>query len=58
MSGAGRDLMAKILVVDDDSNIRKAVQLALETNGHEVRTASSKEAGEAARRIPPGAGMA
>ena len=40
--------MAKILVVDDDAKIRKAVQLALETNGHEVRTASSKEEGEAA----------
>ena len=40
--------MAKILVVDDDAKIRKAVQLALETNGHEVRTASSKEEGEEA----------
>ena len=40
--------MAKILVVDDDANIRKAVQLALETNGHEVRAAASKEEGEAA----------
>jgi CheY-like chemotaxis protein len=40
--------MAKILVVDDDPKIAKAVQLALETNGHEVVTAGSKEEAEAA----------
>jgi twitching motility two-component system response regulator PilH len=40
--------MAKILVVDDDANISRAMQLALETGGHEVVTASSKEEGEAA----------
>jgi len=40
--------MAKILVVDDDPGIQKAVRLALEANGHDVRTASSKEEGEAA----------
>jgi twitching motility two-component system response regulator PilH len=40
--------MAKILVVDDDANIVRAMQLALESQGHEVVTASSKEEGEAA----------
>jgi CheY-like chemotaxis protein len=40
--------MAKILVVDDDPNITRSVRLALETQGHEVRTAGSKEEGEAA----------
>jgi CheY-like chemotaxis protein len=40
--------MAKILVVDDEPSVAKAVQLALETNGHEVVTAGSKEEGEAA----------
>jgi CheY-like chemotaxis protein len=33
--------------VDDDPGIAKAMQLALETNGHEVVTAGSKEEGEA-----------
>ncbi len=40
--------MAKILVVDDDPKITRATQLALETQGHEVVTAGSKEAGKAA----------
>jgi len=40
--------MAKILVVEDDPNIARAMQLALQTKGHEVLTAASKEAGEAA----------
>ena len=40
--------MAKILVVDDEPNIARAVQLALEAKGHEVLTAGSKEEGEAA----------
>ncbi|UCH36208.1 MAG: response regulator [Armatimonadota bacterium] len=40
--------MARILVVDDDQNIVRAVQLALQTKGHEVVTAGSKEEGEAA----------
>ena len=39
--------MAKILVVDDEPNITRAVQLALETKGHEVLTAGSKEEAEA-----------
>jgi CheY-like chemotaxis protein len=39
--------MAKILVVDDDPKICGAVRLALEANGHEVATASSKEEAEA-----------
>ena len=39
--------MAKILVVDDEPNIARAVQLALETKGHEVLTAGSKEEAEA-----------
>jgi len=40
--------MAKVLVVDDDAKIRQALQFALETVGHEVATASSKEEGKAA----------
>lgn len=40
--------MAKILVVDDDSRICQAYELALQANGHEVVTANSKEEGEAA----------
>jgi twitching motility two-component system response regulator PilH len=40
--------MARILVVDDEARIAQAVQLALEADGHEVITAGSKEAGEAA----------
>ncbi len=38
--------MAKILVVDDDPNIVRAVELALKTKGHEVLTATSREEGE------------
>jgi len=40
--------MAKILVVDDEPNIARVVRLALETKGHEVLTAGSKEEAEAA----------
>ena len=40
--------MAKIVVVDDEPSVAQALQLALETNGHEVVTAGSKEEGEAA----------
>ena len=39
--------MAKILVVDDEPMVAKAIRLALETNGHEVATAGSKEEAEA-----------
>jgi CheY-like chemotaxis protein len=39
--------MARILVVDDDPKISRVMQLALETGGHEVATAGSKEEGEA-----------
>lgn len=42
--------MAKILVVDDDLNIVRAIQLALQAASHEVATASSGE--EALRKIP------
>jgi CheY-like chemotaxis protein len=37
--------MAKILIVDDDPNIRRVVQLALNAKEHEVLTAGSKEEG-------------
>ncbi len=37
--------MAKILVVDDDPGVVRAVQLALQAKGHEVLTAGSKEEG-------------
>jgi CheY-like chemotaxis protein len=40
--------MAKVLVVDDDPMVRDALQLALETAGHEVVTAASKDEGKAA----------
>jgi CheY-like chemotaxis protein len=40
--------MAKILVVDDEPNVARAMKLALETNGHEVVTAGSKEEAETA----------
>ena len=40
--------MAKILVVDDEPNVSRAVQLALQAKGHEVTTASSKEEAEEA----------
>jgi twitching motility two-component system response regulator PilH len=40
-------MMARILVVDDDAGTRQAMQLALETAGHEVLTAASQEEGEA-----------
>jgi CheY-like chemotaxis protein len=40
--------MAKILVVDDDPGVVRAIQIALETQGHQVLTASSKEEGEVA----------
>ncbi len=45
--------MAKILVVDDDPKISRAMQLALETAGHEVAAAGSKEEGEGARGRAP-----
>ncbi len=40
--------MAKVLVVDDDPMVRQALRLALETAGHEVVTAASKDEGKAA----------
>ena len=40
--------MAKILVVDDEPKIVRAIQLALEAKGHDVVTAGSKEEAEAA----------
>ncbi len=39
--------MAKILVVEDDSNTARVIQVALETKGHQVLIASSKEEAEA-----------
>ena len=39
--------MAKILVVDDEPNVARAIQLALEAKGHDVVTAGSKEEAEA-----------
>ena len=44
----GGAVVAKILVVDDDQSIVRAVQLALQANGYEVLTANSREDGEAA----------
>ncbi len=38
--------MAKILVVDDEPTVRRAIQFALEAKGHDVVTASSKEEAE------------
>ena len=40
--------MASILVVDDDPNVARAIKLALESKGHSVATAGSKEDGKAA----------
>jgi len=40
--------MAKILVVDDEPNIVRVIQIALQAKGHEVLTAGSKEEAEAA----------
>ena len=40
--------MAKILIVEDDPKVARVVQIALETGGHQVLTAGSKEEGEAA----------
>ncbi|MCP4638959.1 MAG: response regulator transcription factor [bacterium] len=37
--------MAKILVVDDDPDIREACTLVLEAKGHEVQSAGSREEG-------------
>ncbi len=37
--------MAKILVVDDDPDITSASKTVLESNGHEVKTASNREEG-------------
>ncbi len=39
--------MAKILIVDDQPNIVRTVQVALESQGYEVLTAGSKEEAEA-----------
>ena len=39
--------MAKILVVDDQPNIVRTLQVALESQGYEVLTAGSKEEAEA-----------
>jgi CheY-like chemotaxis protein len=44
----GGMVVAKILVVDDDQSIVRAVQLALQANGYEVLTANSREDGETA----------
>ena len=35
--------MAKILLVDDDANIRRSLQVALQAHGHEVCQASNPE---------------
>ncbi len=40
--------MARILVVDDDTAVRAAIQIVLERDGHEVVAASSGRAGIAA----------
>jgi CheY-like chemotaxis protein len=48
LTGARKAAMAKILVVDDDPKISRAFQLALEADGHDVVTASSKEEAETA----------
>ena len=39
--------MGKILVVDDDPKITRVIQVALQTQGHEILTANSKEEAEA-----------
>jgi len=38
--------MAKVLIVDDDPMVVRALQLALQAKGHEVLTAGSREEGE------------
>ena len=40
--------MAKILIVDDDRDFTDAVRLVLESAGHEVSTAATREKGMAA----------
>lgn len=46
--------MAKILLVEDDSDTRELVRLTLELDGHEVIEAASAEEGiAAARQAPP-----
>jgi CheY-like chemotaxis protein len=40
--------VAKILVVDDDEGVARAIQLALQAKGHEVLTAPSREEAEEA----------
>jgi DNA-binding response OmpR family regulator len=42
--------MARILVVDDDPDIRDLVRFKLEASGHEIVTAADGEAGLAAAR--------
>ncbi|WP_375484745.1 response regulator transcription factor [uncultured Jatrophihabitans sp.] len=44
--------MPRVLVVEDDAAIAEALQLALTTLGHDVRTAGSAEAGLEALRSP------
>ena len=39
--------MAKILIVDDEPNIVRVIQVALESQGYEVLAAGSKEEAEA-----------
>lgn len=46
--------MARILVIDDDSDVRRVVQKQIEAAGHEVTAASGGHEGVAlARRSPP-----
>jgi len=46
--------MARIVVADDDSNVRTLVRIALQRAGHEVREASNgKETVHLIRRDPP-----
>ena len=46
--------MASILLVEDDPSVREAVAMALEGDGHQVRTAvSGGEALDRWRRVPP-----
>jgi two-component system response regulator MtrA len=46
--------MASILLVEDDASVREAVAMALEGDGHQVRTAvSGSEALDRWRQVPP-----
>lgn len=43
--------MAKILVVDDDVDIRESISILLETDGHNVVTAQNRSAGMSAVKL-------